>query len=360
MSTGIDPSSLTRWREYLSGLEQQYALPVKRFVTESYEQHPFATTVLVIFAASGFVPVAVLAAIAVFTICTAVSLCLLILLGLALCLVVLLSTVLLYSTVITLLCAGAIRLRQRSPGGFGWNFPAYHTSAAPPAPETSDPTSTPPNPNSNNGLPRTTPSPTANHTPHTRSFLSLLRVIRRSWKFILAAFLTYELLLGSHPLHILPYALSRPFALLRILAVVPFELLGWKATLAILVLLIPTIVRLARRERATPTQAQLRALLEKARAASAQCAAVVAFLRAELEKVDGELRQWDAEGSASAPGVHVDMEPEAPLEREAQPEETTYEMVSPVVAGTSLFVPVEVSTLRARKVSESGGRSEDE
>ncbi|KAJ7769343.1 hypothetical protein B0H16DRAFT_1686164 [Mycena metata] len=118
-----------RGREYIAELERRYGVPAKEFLKESYEEHPLATTAVVIFAVTSFTPVVGAAALAVFTVCLALCATLVTIIGLGKCptgflellflivapalgLATLLSTTLFSSLVLTFLVAGAIRLRS--------------------------------------------------------------------------------------------------------------------------------------------------------------------------------------------------------------------------------------------------------
>ncbi|KAF8144921.1 hypothetical protein K438DRAFT_2028947 [Mycena galopus ATCC 62051] len=379
----IDPPSRSHWRQFVSEVEQKYALPAKQFLKESYEEHPLATTVLVIFAASSFTPVVVSAALAVFTICVATSACLVILLGLALVLAVILLTSLFSSALITLLGAGALRL---NPGGW---FKAHRTSPLSDAPsDTSDTTPAPP----------TAQLPWKIPVIPARTLLSLLT--RVGWKIGLLVVVLlsevisrirlpcgvrnhfiYRSLFGAglfgprHSAHFLGRVLSLPARIVRklpwiviLVVTAPFQLLGWKVALALYLVLITAsrsrgfmrdtirivaaagpaaiaAVDVLRSERVTEFRDLLRKWIHQA------LSPLIVFLRTELERLDSE-------ASTQKP---MQSEAEDTPPQQSQPEEATYEMVSPTVTGTTTLgfvpVPVEMSTLRERRTA---GGSEDE
>ncbi|KAJ7820355.1 hypothetical protein B0H14DRAFT_3876334 [Mycena olivaceomarginata] len=248
-------------RDYLSRLEQQYALPTKQFLKESYEEHPVATTVMVIFVASSFIPVVISVALAIFTICVGVSASLVTLLGLALCLAVLLLTALFSSVVITLLAVGVLHLCN--PSGA---FKAHPTSTSDTPADTSDPTSTLPKNRfswikaifSATNSTTSTLSPLLSRGSRKIRLLALVLICDAISRIRLPQFVRYNLiyrtLFGTslfgprRSSHFLQRALSSPFRILRNvvwavlalgvnIAAVPFHLFGWKAALAMYIIL---------------------------------------------------------------------------------------------------------------------------
>ncbi|KAF8144920.1 hypothetical protein K438DRAFT_1992287 [Mycena galopus ATCC 62051] len=405
------PPSCSLWRQFVSEVKQKHALPAKQFLKESYEEHPLATTVFVIFAAISFTPVAVSAALAVFTIFVAISACFVILLGLALvlavsaalaaftmfvaisaCFVILsglalvlaviLLTSLFSSALITLLGTGALRL---NPGGW---FKAHRTSQLSAPSDTSDPTLTPP----------TTQLPWKMPVIPASTILSLLT--RVGWKIGLLVVVLlsegisnirlpwhvrnhfiYRSLFGAglfgprHSAHFLGRVLSLPARIVRklpwiviLIVTAPFQLLGWKFALALYLILanasrsrafvrgktirvvavaglaVTAAVDVLRSQRVTEFRDLLWKWVHQA------LSAPIVFLRTELERL---------EASTQKP---MQSEAEDTPPQQSQPEEATYEMVSPIVTGTTTLgfvsVPVEMSSLRQRKTARGG--SEDE
>ncbi|KAJ6589256.1 hypothetical protein B0H19DRAFT_1248814 [Mycena capillaripes] len=393
----IDPSfQNTRSRDYLARLEQGYGLPAKQFLKESYDEYPLATTAMVIFAATSFTPVVVSAALAVFTVCLAISASLVALIGLALGLAVVLSTTLLSSILMTLLAAGALRLRN--PRGLlrGVNI------STPEEPSEANPTLP------KSGVPLVVPEILSTTKDALKTLLCPLKGIR-SWKArILAVILMcdaisrirlprvvrynpiYRTLFGAslfgphRSAHFLQRTLARPFTILRaVLWVVPtlciyiaqmFLRFGWKLPLTVylIVFFLSPRFRAATRRglgraailistamgsaamvvlRSEPVT-RLRDMPWKAFTATAivygqflhtVLTALVAFLRTQLEELEEK-------PAASVSGQ---------LQQEDPDSDATFEMVAPVV--DPVPVPeqsVEKSTLRARKISAAAPEEE--
>ncbi|KAF7361139.1 hypothetical protein MSAN_01145700 [Mycena sanguinolenta] len=383
MNSDNDPAFRTRWRGHLSGLEQRYALPAKQFLQESYEERPLATTAMVLFVASSFVPVVVAAALAAFTICFAVAAALVILLGLALFLTVVLSSALFHSTVITLLGAGALRL-MRSHGG--WNsFKAFfdtsrstmsdapsETSNSSPTPARDNSPAGPPMANSGKNILPSNLLPLLTHGSRKLALLAFILACKAislltSPRAVRHKRVSYRTPLWRTPLQLRPrFVRSPPAAAHARLPVRHARVPTHPPCFTILVPIVRGMIRLSSAILRSESVAQLRAGLMRVWAAVALTveqwvrevlATVVAVLRTELER-------WEAAAASASnlqPGsVHMETaaESEASIKHTPQPEDTeAYEMVSPVVvAGTSTSDLGEMSTLRARKIS---GGSED-
>ncbi|KAK7018470.1 hypothetical protein R3P38DRAFT_3274549 [Favolaschia claudopus] len=104
--------SRASWHEYLSRSELHYRA-AKNSLKESYQAYPFATTTLVVFVATSFVPVISLLTLTVFALCVILAGSLVVLIGAVLGLIVVLSTTLLSSVVAALLAAGVLGIRDQ-------------------------------------------------------------------------------------------------------------------------------------------------------------------------------------------------------------------------------------------------------
>ncbi|KAK7017605.1 hypothetical protein R3P38DRAFT_1308978 [Favolaschia claudopus] len=108
MSTTLPAS----WHQYLSRSELNYRA-VTDYLKESYQAYPFATTTLVLFVVTSFVPVTTLLALTAFALCAILAGSLSVLIGAVLGLVVVLSTTLLSSVIAGLLAAGVLGIRDQ-------------------------------------------------------------------------------------------------------------------------------------------------------------------------------------------------------------------------------------------------------
>ncbi|KAJ7767004.1 hypothetical protein DFH07DRAFT_335359, partial [Mycena maculata] len=401
----IDPSTTNmnsvpsprRIREHLSRFEERYALPAKQFLQQSFDEYPFATTVMVIFAATSFTPVVLSVALAAFVVFVAASTSLVALVGLALGLSACLLTTLFSSAMLTLLVAGALRLRTSRT----W-FSDFRTSTTV---ETEDAgiNATPHRrgPRFRRARPFTTArdafrgffSPFKRGGYKTRllalilvadlvSRIRLPRVVRYSP--------IYRTLLGAslfgprHHAHFLPYILSRPLAILRaVVWVVPgfcvrlhFKMSRWSPLGPIILYSLVFLLSPRLRKAALRIISRAAMGLFAAACVGADIVAhsdvvasavargkelvqstfplVIAFLRAVLENLEKELKT-EAETEAESAPV-----PSAPAQGEDATSE--YDMVSPLDAGGaggSTAVAGEVAgTLRSRHVSVSDEKAE--
>ncbi|KAJ7016222.1 hypothetical protein C8F04DRAFT_1202910 [Mycena alexandri] len=252
-----DPPTRPRGHEYIAELERRYSVPAKQFLKESYEEHPLATTAIVIFAVTSFTPVVGAVALAAFTVCLAFCATLIIIIGLALGLATFLSTTLFSSLVLTFLVAGAIRLRSARRLGRSTSRRAAHT-------ETPEATSAPSKRRRFPGIPGMRSGAFRRSLGFHRrgswkaralllfvlcdavSRIRLPRVVRYSFLYLTLFGAT---LFGPRRTHFLQRGLSLPFALLRSavwllpstglkVARAPFRLFGWKAPLTIYLVLL--------------------------------------------------------------------------------------------------------------------------
>lgn len=305
------------------------------------------------------------------------------LLSAALGLAVVLSTTLFSSFLVTLLVSSAFHLRNSG----SW-FKGHNTSDSE---IHSEPNSVP----SQNRVPYATPATNS-------AFRTLFSPFKRgSWKVrILTALILHDAIsrirlprvVRYHPIYRtlfgvklfgrrrssnwLVRSFSLPFAILRTplwAARVPFKIFGWKAPLAIyliLLLLSPRLRAAARRRivwlvirlsaaagsaagvavrsepvtmvRDLPWKAYTATALAYGQIVHTVLAALVAFLREQLEMLEEK-----AQPAAPVPTVPV-----PPAQSQSQSEDATYEMVSPIVPSDPVpGASVEMSTLRARKVS---------
>ncbi|KAJ7625880.1 hypothetical protein FB45DRAFT_922540 [Roridomyces roridus] len=339
----------TRFKEYISRLETEYALPAQTFVKEMFDERPLLTVCpplschLGIFAASSFTPVVFSVAIAIFTVFLAISTSFLVLLGLALLLAVTLTTTLVSSAALTLLGAGVMRLRSRR---FRFNL---HRNT---------PTST------EDPLPSATSSEAPEERPSAPRRARLSRHNRRaswlrggrfafkpkfSWKSLLGAFILFQFASRIIPLprvvrYSLIYRAARRHGGLA-LVFLPMKLLWRMPFLSALVLvaLSPRFRRAARRMgarvyhrleeselvRNVPWKAYAAATLE---ITQEMLLAVINLLRAQLQALEPNAK-------AAAPAAtesHEQTPPttESTTEGTAVAEEQdAYEMVSMQVGG---------------------------
>ncbi|KAJ7186582.1 hypothetical protein C8R46DRAFT_1341951 [Mycena filopes] len=319
----MDPPSRRRGHEYISELNRRYGAPAKEFLQESYEEHPLATTAVMIFAVTSFTPVVGAIALAAFTVCLAVCATIVTVIGLALGLATLLSTTLFSSLVLTFLVAGAIRLRtarrlaRSSSRRRATAAQAAHTDeTSEAAPPTSKRRRIPGFP----GRFRPTLGGLHRRGSWKARVLVLLVLCDAVSRIRLPRALRYTFLyrtlfgatlFGPRRTHFLQQLLAAPFALLRVplkLAVwVPLRVFGWKAPLVLyLVLLVLSprmrgktrgkmaggLRRLWRTAGGSEQVARMRGLPWKAYTATALeytragLTALIEFLRVQLEQLE--------------------------------------------------------------------------
>ncbi|CAK5269119.1 unnamed protein product [Mycena citricolor] len=120
------PSS--RIRERLTRLETAYVDPCRQFLQESYEQHPFSTTSLAIFAASSFGPLVTLLAIGSLAIIALIAVSFVVAGAIVLSSVVLLTTTLASSFITTFLVTKALERLQSARARLATEQPPVETA----------------------------------------------------------------------------------------------------------------------------------------------------------------------------------------------------------------------------------------
>ncbi|KAJ7114906.1 hypothetical protein C8R44DRAFT_795042 [Mycena epipterygia] len=377
-------------RDYMIRLENEYGIPAKRFIIDSFQEYPLTTSLLALCAVTSLTLGIVLVTLAVFAICFAVSSLFVNSIIVALCFALCMSTALLSFLVLAVFAAGLVCL----PSNGMWSSTSTSSidGQSPSSPNLRDIAVELSSGVKNAFRPIFSPLKRGLKARLLRTLvicdlISRIRLPRHVRHNFLYRALLGPTLFAPGGRHILQRALALPFSILRAavwfmpslalrLVRLPFILFGWKTPLAVylILLLLSPCLRVAS-QRAfsrvvirvstvadagtmailqSPPVVRVRELPWKAYATVALTIAeesvhgLLAFLRAQLEE---------------GPAVSVPIEAVSPPTEPSPSEDAAYEMVSSVIptdasgsmggVSTSLSVSEDTVELRARKVAEA-------